>query len=136
MLRDEMPDSEFEYPEYDCPDFRYPMMPMYPNNMYPCPSPYQERDMYGDQRMDIEEMMRRNPKLRRCVLECIERCGCGCKPYGSKPMPRRNTGRTSYDLKEYADDEAKIYEFSDEELESFMEASEIEDMTERIMEKE
>lgn len=109
----------YNRPDYNCPDFRYPMMPMYPNNMNPCPYPYPERDMYGDKRMDIEEMMRRNPMLKRCVLDCIERCGCGCKPYNMKPMPRRETRRPCYGL-----DESSIYEFSDEELESFIEITE------------
>ncbi len=149
----EMPSrDDFDYPKYDCPDFRYPMMPMYPNNMHPCPYPYSERDMYGDRRIDLEEMMRRNPMLKRCVMECIERYGqssnpCNpcrpcrpCRPHSPSPMPRKPMRRPCYGLEEYDGyddyesydsynsvlDESEIYEFSDAELENFIDISESE----------
>lgn len=106
-----MPRREYEYPEYERPkyerpDYDYPMMPEYPNNMNPCP--YPDYDMYGDREMDLEEMMRRNPALKRCVMDCIDRhnnrypcrppmpCYPPQNPCRPMPRPRPMPGRSPY----------------------------------------
>lgn len=146
-----MPRREYEYPEYEYPDYDYPMMPEcptrpdypsmpncpvmpdYPNNMNPCP--YPDYHMYGDNQMDLEEMMRRNPALKRCVMDCIERHN---NPYPCRPMPRprpmprrrpcRDTAYEGYDLYNVAEydyiedrtyvEEMETYDFSEEKVEN------------------
>lgn len=119
------------YEDFECP--KPPMMPMYPNNMYPCPylcpCPYPQRDMYGDRPMDLEEMMRINPMLRKCIMGCIEKYShprnpC-MPPSSSKPklMPRKKPQRNpylygleEYDIYEENPQEMEVYEFEESEI--------------------
>ena len=130
------------YDDYDCPRYEYPMVPQYPNNMNPCP--YPEQDMYGDRPMDLDGMMRTNPALRRCVMDCVDRhynaYPCRpepCYPYNPcRPMPmprqmpltpRRRPHREPcmYGMEDYSE-EIETYDFSESHLDNIVADTQVE----------
>lgn len=135
----------YDYSDYNCPSFDYPMMPQYPHDMKPCP--YPEEEMYGDVAVSVDEIMKRNDAFKKCIMKCVESY---CKSSPCKRVERpRPTPKTvcrpkrrpqrepiyceaedyefdyelDYDRYDDLVREVETYDFSENDLESFIEES-------------